>query len=289
MLEKFYHFSEKRKQFYKKHKFIYTLITLVSIFFWVFAFKNSIFDANNIPSGSMIPTLKIGDFLFVNKMRYTFKLPFTNIILFRLDKPKRGDIVTFRPPISANLQGKTLVKRVIGMPGDKVKVEDNEIYINGIKYPTQLQNDRSVLEDIDYPSVYHSITINDYSLYKEKILDPHTQEVLREHYIMKVEDLGFSKGFPRSEWVVAKDRYLVMGDNRDDSDDSRNWGQVELDDIHGKVFMVYFSVNWGYYLDLRYQSDNFYNKNPIFNLIQWVLGKYPEAYIRWNRIGDRVY
>ena len=289
MLEKFYQFSERRKQFYQKHRFIYTLVTLASIFFWVFAFKSSIFDANNIPSGSMIPTLKIGDFLFVNKMRYTFKLPFTNIILFRLDSPKRGDIVTFTPPASANLQGKTLVKRIIGMPGDTVKVEDNEIYINGIKYPTQLQKDRSILKDLDYPNINHSVIIDDYGLYKEEILDPYSKEVVREHYMVKIDDLEFPRGFLRSEWVVAKGRYLVMGDNRDDSDDSRSWGQVELENIHGKVFMVYFSVNWGYHLSSQYQSDNFYDKNPIFNLVQWILGRYPEAYIRWNRIGDRIH
>ena len=289
MLEKFYRFAERRKKFYKRHRYLYTFLTWGSIFFWVFAFKSSIFDANNIPSGSMIPTLKIGDFLFVNKMRYDLKLPFTNIILFRLDKPERGDIVTFTPPPSAHLQGKTLVKRVVGMPGDRVRVKDNEIYINGIKYPVKLESDRSIIEDLDYPNMNHAITIDDYGLYKESILDPNTRKTIREHYIVKIDDPGFYRIPVRSEWVVARNKYLVMGDNRDDSDDSRNWGQVDRKDIHGKVFMVYFSVNWGYHHKAEYETSSFYDKNPIFNFFQWVSGDYPNAYIRWERIGDRIY
>ncbi len=96
----------------------------------VFAFKSSILDANNIPSGSMIPTLKIGDFLFVNKMRYSFRMPFTEKELIRIDDPKRGDIVTFIPPSTALAQeesrtgifAKRFVKRVVGLPGDTVRI-----------------------------------------------------------------------------------------------------------------------------------------------------------------------
>lgn len=126
-------------------EFISSTISLFFIIFVVFGFKSSILDANNIPSGSMLPTLKIGDFLFVNKMRYSFRMPFTEGEIFRYDDPKRGDIVTFIPPdraiqeeipidpdqvirkpnqipIIGNLFAKRFVKRVVGMPGDELRI-----------------------------------------------------------------------------------------------------------------------------------------------------------------------
>ena len=112
MLRKFYDFHAAKHKYYKRNQTIHTVLSFGLIIFWVFAFKSSVLDANNIPSGSMQPTLKIGDFLFVNKMRYSFRLPFTDIVLFRIDRPQRGDIVTFDSD-SPSLQGKTLVKRVI--------------------------------------------------------------------------------------------------------------------------------------------------------------------------------
>lgn len=90
----------------------------------VFAFKHSILDANNIPSGSMIPTLKIGDYLFVNKMRFSLYFPFTYWELLHFDDPHRGDIVTFVPPRDPS---KNYVKRLIGMPGDRIRIRNISI------------------------------------------------------------------------------------------------------------------------------------------------------------------
>ena len=90
--------SEQKKKKAEEPGLLSSTISLFIIIFVVFAFKSSILDANNIPSGSMLPTLKIGDFLFVNKMRYSFRMPFSEGEIFRYDNPKRGDIVTFIPP-----------------------------------------------------------------------------------------------------------------------------------------------------------------------------------------------
>ena len=127
MLKKLYELHDVWKQFARRNSGLYHTISLGGIIFWVFLFKSVVLDANNIPSGSMIPTLKIGDFLFVNKMRYTIHFPFTDINLFRIGTPKRGDVVTFNPPedTAGYLQGKRLVKRVIGIPGDIIKVVDS--------------------------------------------------------------------------------------------------------------------------------------------------------------------
>jgi signal peptidase I len=95
--------SEQKKKKAEEPGLLSSTISLFIIIFVVFAFKSSILDANNIPSGSMLPTLKIGDFLFVNKMRYSFRMPFSEGEIFRYDNPKRGDIVTFIPPDRAGL------------------------------------------------------------------------------------------------------------------------------------------------------------------------------------------
>lgn len=109
---------------------ISSTFSFILIVILVFAFKSSVLDANNIPSGSMIPTLKIGDFLFVNKMRYSIRMPFTESELIRIDDPQRGDIVTFAPPFRALSLGdsrdgffaKRYVKRVVGLPGDTIRI-----------------------------------------------------------------------------------------------------------------------------------------------------------------------
>lgn len=96
---------------------VYSLVSLLLLIIAVFGFKDFILDANNIPSGSMIPTLKIGDYLFVNKMRYSIRAPFTGLELARLDEPERGDIITFIPP---HERERHFVKRVMGLPGDRI-------------------------------------------------------------------------------------------------------------------------------------------------------------------------
>ena len=294
MLELYYTLYEKYKLFIQKFKIITSILSIVSILFWVFAFKSSILDANNIPTGSMIPTLKIGDFLFVNQMRYTLRIPFTDVVVWHLDTPKRGDIVTFVPPQEDDLKGKILVKRVIGVPGDTIRVFDDEIFVNEVKYPVELQSNKEVVQDSDYPSVHSGQTLDDYELYKEKIIDPKTQQEIREHYIMKLKQnvaFGFNElRSPQKTWVLTERSYMVMGDNRDNSNDSRNWGLLDQSQIRGKVFMAYFSLNKGdRFLDDSLESSNILTKNPIADLIGLLTGKYPNAMVRWNRVGLRIY
>lgn len=357
MLKKFYDSHFKRKAFYKKHSTLYTIISLGSILFWVFTFKSSVLDANNIPSGSMEPTLKIGDFLFVNKMRYALDIPFTDIRLWHFSEPQRGDIVTFTPAANAAdvLQGKTLVKRVVGVPGDIVQVYDHEIIVNGQRYETELQADRSVMRDLGY----REAEMGDLQLYREKITDPGTGELKVAHYIMKYPKMPGRRGlfsrllrnsvtrairaalkpvynrafsslvqhyhtsgrrlpdfsgmqYPKRTWVIPAGYYMVVGDNRGRSDDSRGcnmiaghlarrdcelrrygtgseaWGLVPIERIHGKVLLAYFSVNWGpEALDRAARSNS--DMNPLWNLLDFIKGRYPNAHVRWDRVFRRIY
>ncbi len=280
----YYALHEKRKRFVENRPYYYHTLSLIGILFWVFAFKSVILDANNIPTGSMIPTLKIGDFLFVNKMRYTFHIPFTDINLFRFDTPKRGDVVTFNPPQNdISLKGKTLVKRVIAVAGDHVRVEDDEIIINGVRYPVERMEDYSILSDIDYPKINTGQGKEDLELFNESIVDPITGEKVKDHYMMKHifhDSYQNMMRNPERTWKIPEGKYMVMGDNRDNSDDSRRWGLVDKDDIHGKVFMIYFSVNWNSRMQ-PYEEP----VNPFFNLMRLVRGEIAGVEVRWNRVG----
>lgn len=262
--------------------------SLLLIIILVFAFKSSILDANNIPSGSMIPTLKIGDFLFVNKMRYSLRAPFTEKELIRYDDPQRGDIVTFAPPPRAamedsflepvrqekymgltNMFSKRFVKRVVGLPGDTIRIEQrrmknskNDIveHYAYLEYKPKGQDafkdynahavaEGAELSDLDNDKVISEIYANK-SLFKETKRD-------FEHFVLEGSNAGlFSIGnYPflerlcgnldrPCEFEIPDGSYMVMGDNRDDSSDSRVWGLVKREDILGKALIIYFSVNW---------------------------------------------
>ncbi|MCU0825753.1 MAG: signal peptidase I [Leptospira sp.] len=229
----------------------------------VFAFKSSILDANNIPSGSMIPTLKIGDFLFVNKMRYSFRMPFTEKELIRIDDPKRGDIVTFIPPSTALAQeesrtgifAKRFVKRVVGLPGDTVRItrkyldtkDRGRVHFAFFEFKESGASEFVSYEPKEVPignelSDLDNLDASQRALYVEK-------KPGFEHYIIEgyeddrrahiFEYCDFAKGCQ-----IPEGQYMVMGDNRDDSHDSRAWGFVKREDILGKALIIYFSIDW---------------------------------------------
>lgn len=250
------------------------IVSLAFVLVIVFAFKSSILDANNIPSGSMLPTLKIGDFLFVNKLRYSLRIPFWEKELFRYDNPKRGDIVTFAPPESALhgepqslLNPKRYVKRVVGMPGDLFRLsprilstELGDVVYEIIEYKpagketfTTLEpkpfSDRSVLNDLDNPMGMSR------ALFLEDVIGPEK----KSHYVLSGTLFGMRMAYShfsqmplpngnfcdlRKGCELPEDYYLMMGDNRDDSEDSRSWGLVNREQIFGKALIIYLSLNW---------------------------------------------
>jgi signal peptidase I len=170
--------------------FIAILLALFIRAFIVQAFK--------IPSGSMKPTLQIGDHILVNKFTYGIKLPFTDITIVSLGEPERGDIIVFEYPVEPD---KDFIKRVIGLPGDVVEIREKKVYING--------------EAID----------QGYTQYTENHIIP-------------------GEINPRDNFgpVAVPDKaYFVLGDNRDNSYDSRFWGFVEERALKGEAFIIYWS------------------------------------------------
>jgi len=159
-------------------------------------------QAFSIPSGSMLPTLHIGDYLLVNKFIYGIRNPFTNKVLIPVSRPRRGDVVVFIFPRDPS---KDYIKRVVGLPGERVQIVNKKVLING----QPLETPQAAFSD-------------------PEILPPPVRP-----------EEGARDNFGPVE--VPPDSYFVLGDNRDHSYDSRFWGFVHLDALRGKAFIIYFS------------------------------------------------
>ncbi|MFO0753520.1 MAG: signal peptidase I [Thermodesulfovibrionales bacterium] len=155
-------------------------------------------QAFKIPSGSMIPTLLIGDHILVSKFIYGTKLPFSDKRILPLTKPKKGDIVVFKYPEDPS---KDFIKRVVGVEGDVVEERNKVVYVNGAP-----QSESYV---------------------------QHTDTVVRKGSLEPRDNFG--------PVLVPKDKLFVMGDNRDQSYDSRYWGYVDMKELRGKAFIIYWS------------------------------------------------
>ncbi|MGZ8137044.1 MAG: signal peptidase I [Methylococcaceae bacterium] len=175
-----------------------------------------------IPSGSMMPTLLVGDFILVNKFTYGIRLPVINNKILELNKPERGDIVVFRYPKEPSID---YIKRVIGLPGDKVVYDNKKLYINDAPI-NQISLGR-----------YQGIGQGQDMTGAERLVEDLTGV---EHSILLRHEAP-SGSFA---YVVPAGSYFVMGDNRDNSNDSRYWGTVPEENLVGKAFFIWMSWDW---------------------------------------------
>lgn len=193
----------------------------------VFLLRSFLFEPFRIPSGSLEPTLLMGDFIIVNKYDYGVRLPVVHDVIRKGGTPERGDIIVFRWPPNPSLD---FIKRVIGVPGDKISYINKELYINGTKMPQATVTTKAVSDD-GGEMVQVEERMEDLSGVKHRIYVNPAQQ----HHDFK-------------DVVVPEGSYFVMGDNRDDSADSRYWGFVHDKDIVGKAVLVWMSwdsVNTG--------------------------------------------
>jgi len=199
-----------------RHKSFIVFILLMSIFRSAFA------DWYTVPSGSMQPTIVEGDRILANKMAYDIRVPFTHISLYQISNPKRGDIIIFDSAKSGN----RLVKRVVGLPGDIIKLTNNQLYINGetlpLSYISSAKKSRDLLENL-----------------------------LGSKHLIRISKTGS----PLSSFdtiTVPENYYLVLGDNRDNSSDSRVIGLVPRHEIIGRTNTVIMSFNYNKYYTPRF-------------------------------------
>lgn len=212
--------SGKREDKSVVREYVEAIVVAVLLALFVRTF---VVQAFKIPSGSMLPTLQIGDHLLVSKFSYGVRLPVTGTQLIHRQGPAPGDVVVFRFPRDRSLD---YIKRVVAIGGDTIEVRDKEVFVNG-----------------------------------KQVVNPHAHFTAR--------DIMSAAAGPRDNFgpvTVPEGKIFVMGDNRDNSYDSRFWGFVDLRDVLGKAFIIY----WSWDVD-----------KSLFSLDRYTS-------IRWNRLGDRV-
>jgi signal peptidase I len=263
------HLSFARKSTFREYADSIAVAVLVALFLRAF-----VVEAFKIPSGSMIPTMEVGDHIFVNKFLYGIRIPFTNIKLFEWRKPRRGEVIVFVYPVDPS---KDFIKRIIGVAGDVIQVKNHTVFVNGKPVPHEEQpggfsywdydedSDRWTRKDAfraeerqgDGPYMTLERSIDDIDgpwpkgdlEYRRAHPDCAQKPCVPDDAVAADWDKGF--------YVVPKGKVFVMGDNRDNSHDSRYWGSVPLENIKGKALIVWWSSGG------------------------------PEG-VRWNRLGKRV-
>lgn len=222
--------------------YFYALLTALII---AFILRSFVIEAFKIPSKSMVPTLLVGDHLFVNKFIYGIRLPFTKKWIAHFKKPERGEVIVFIYPKDESLD---FIKRVVGLPGDQVEVRENNLYINGEK----VNKTPVLVQGID-PNNKRKLLVSgpgeqeEWALFKELPFIPEWKE-----YDFYAEQLGTKKHWAQqmkmmhgrdAKVTVPEGHLFVMGDNRDNSSDSREWGFVPMENMVGKAMFIWLSMD----------------------------------------------
>ena len=206
----------------------------------VFLLRSFLVEPFKIPSGSMIPTLLVGDFILVNKFTYGIRLPIINLKLIDINQPQRGGVMVFHYPENPSLD---YIKRVVGLPGDTVTYRNKRLTINGVEVPSRRVGDFSYVEGglsfVMTERYEEKLGTHDHAI----LLLPEIPPVRLEgvmHFPHRDKCVYNETGF---ECVVPSGHYFMMGDNRDSSSDSRYWGFVPDENIVGKAFLVWWNFD----------------------------------------------
>jgi signal peptidase I len=208
-------YEEERRQTAAEPVVVEYARSFFPVLFVVFVLRSFLVEPFQIPSSSMVPTLQVGDYILVNKYTYGIRLPVVRTKVVSLNEPQRGDVMVFFPP---HMNDTYYIKRVVGLPGDVVTYRGKELFVNG---------ERVAREAVaEYPE-----GVSRYRIGLESLGD--------SSHLMQVDEARPASDF---SVVVKPGHYFMMGDNRDNSSDSRIWGQVPERDIVGKAFAIW--MHW---------------------------------------------
>ena len=205
---------------FDKKKLLGELRVFLVMILIISSLRSALADWNDVPTGSMKPTIEVGDRVVVNKLAYDLKVPFTTISVWKWEDPKRGDIVVLFSPEG----GTRLVKRVVGLPGDQIALIDNELFINGKRL--SYTEDEQTEDAEDGMAILRDETLGE-----------------RRHKVMLTPHYSSPDHRYFAPIVVPAGHYFVMGDNRDNSRDSRDIGFIERRRIVGEAVAVAFSLD----------------------------------------------
>lgn len=198
-----------------------------------------------VPTSSMAPTLLPGEFIFAFRPPFGIKLPLSELKIF-ISPPARGDVVVFSFPDQPRVN---YVKRVVGLPGDRIEIKKGQLFVNEKKFEQQLQQfDVSGLPEVDGFDVARELT---------------PEENLGQTHRILIRKQGEGKNF--GPLIVPPKEVFLMGDNRDASDDSRYWGTVPFEKIEGKVQLIWLSLDW-----IRRWGDSRFPSVRRDRLFSWV-------------------
>lgn len=206
------------------------------VIFFIFILRSFLFEPFRIPSGSMMPTLETGDMILVNKYTYGLRLPVLNTKILPIGEPQRGDVIVFRYPPDEKID---YIKRVVGLPGDKIAYINKKLTING-----------KPVESAELGEYFDEAKLATLDKYLEKLGSVEHNTLLNPRAPAGAYPLPTHTDPKACDYVpgglvctVPKDKYFVMGDNRDNSEDSRYWGFVPEKNLVGKAFMVWMNVS----------------------------------------------
>jgi signal peptidase I len=212
---------------YTKSKLRQNIEALAFAIILALIIRTFVFQPFKIPSGSMIPTLLVGDHLLVNKFVYGTKIPFTDIEILPIEKIKRGDVIVFTYPNNErdpSKNGLYYIKRVVGLPGDEIDLNGRNLIVNGEEVP------------IEYEGTYSDKRNSEqFDEYREDLFGEEHTVIFRKGR----ENTNRGSYIPVTK--VPEESVFVMGDNRDNSQDSRFWGFVPMENIAGKAFIIHWS------------------------------------------------
>ncbi len=202
----------------------------------VFGLRSFVVEPFRIPSGSMIPTLLVGDFILVNKFTYGIRLPVLNSKVLQINDPQRGDVMVFRYPADPSVD---YIKRVVGLPGDKIAYQNKRLTINGVEVPVQPMEDYLHKERAYYSGRFsETLGVVQHAILNDR--DARADVPMALDFPGR-ENCVYNHDGVRCE--VPAGHYFMLGDNRDQSADSRVWGFVPDRNIVGKAFFIWFHAD----------------------------------------------